>query len=493
MIRCDILIVAIPFTDTDSPLQAPAILKSVVDANGFTAQTHDLNYDLMNSNHEHLDFLKQYYSFGTATDHNKIIIAEEYVAERAKQLLEKYDPDFIAVSVFTYQCQTFAMLLAQNLKRIKPDLKIIFGGEGLTTQGLESTDAWPRECKQMGLIDHYIISEGEDALINLLKEGKGKGVDNSDWEQRIDIDNLPYPNYDNYNLGQYKSKNLMITGSRGCVRKCTFCDIHKHWKRFVFRSGQSIADEMIHQSEKYKIYDFYFTDSLVNGSMKAFRDFVSKVSEHNKTAKNKLTWGGQIIVRGLSAMTEKDWEMTRMSGARSLWLGIESGSEAVRDHMKKQFSNKDLDEFMSQADKNSVHVNFLMLSGYPTETHEEFLETVKMFERYVKYQSIIDNVILGTTLGILPGTPLAEELKDDVEMNDGENFWLYKKNPTLDFRERIKRRITLGDECLKMGYNIQGNDDNYKLLHYLWNIYKNKQKQHIIDLNTSSLNQQKYS
>ena len=192
-------------------------------------------------------------------------------------------------------------------------------------------------------------------------------------------------------------------------------------------------------------------------------------------------------------MTEKDWEMTRMSGARSLWLGIESGSEAVRDHMKKQFSNKDLDEFMSQAYKNSVHVNFLMLSGYPTETHEEFLETVKMFERYVKYQSIIDNVILGTTLGILPGTPLAEELKDDVEMNDGENFWLYKKNPTLDFRERIKRRITLGDECLKMGYNIQGNDDNYKLLHYLWNIYKNKQKQHIIDLNTSSLNQQKYS
>ena len=88
--------------------------------------------------------------------------------------------------------------------------------------------------------------------------------------------------------------------------------------------------------------------------------------------------------------------------------------------MKKQFSNKDLDEFMSQAYKNSVHVNFLMLSGYPTETHEEFLETVKMFERYVKYQSIIDNVILGTTLGILPGTPLAEELKDDVEMNDGE-------------------------------------------------------------------------
>ena len=93
----------------------------------------------------------------------------------------------------------------------------------------------------------------------------------------------------------------------------------------------------------------------------------------------------------------------------------------------------------------------------------------------------------------MPGTPLAEELSEDIEMNDGENFWVYKKNPSLDFRERIKRRIITGEECIKMGYNVSGDQSNYKLLHYLWSIYKNKQKQTIVDLNTDSLNQQKYS
>ena len=143
--------------------------------------------------------------------------------------------------------------------------------------------------------------------------------------------------------------------------------------------------------------------------MKAFRDFVSKVSEYNKTAKNKLTWGGQIIVRGLGAMTEKDWEMTKMSGARSLWLGIESGSEAVRDHMKKQFSNQDLDEFVEQAYINKVKLEFMMIVGYPTETLEDFQDTIDMFDRYRKYQSVIHTIGLGSTLSVLAGTPLAEE------------------------------------------------------------------------------------
>ena len=493
MINCDILILAVPFTDTDNPLQAPAILKSVVEKHNYTAQTYDVNYAFLKSKHKELDFLKQYFAFGTTNDYNKIIIAEEYVSNVAKEVLKIYNPTFIAVSVFTYQCQTFAMLLAQQLKKINPEIKIIFGGLGLLTQGIQSSDAWAKECKQLGLIDHYIISEGEHALITLLKDGKGKGIDNTDWEQESNIDDIPYPNYENYNLDKYDNKALMITGSRGCVRKCTFCDIHKHWKRFVFRSGQSIADEMIHQSEKYKIYNFNFTDSLINGSMKAYRDFISVLSEHNKSADKKISWGGQFIVRGLSSMTENDWTMTKNSGAKSLDLGIESGSEAVRNHMKKQFSDQDLDEFMEQAHKNNVTLTFLMLLGYPTETHADFIQTLKMFKKYKKYQSVIKNVILGTTLGILPGTPLAEELTEDIEMNNGENFWLYKKNPTLDFRERIKRRIILGKECIKMGYNLSNNESNYKLLHYLWNIYKNKQKQNVIDLNTTNLYEQKYS
>jgi radical SAM superfamily enzyme YgiQ (UPF0313 family) len=493
MSNCDILFITVPYTETDKPLQAPSVLKSVVEAHGYTARTHDVNNDFLMSAHRNLDFMKQYFGFGISNDSNALEHTQRYVENVARSLLDTYDPKFLAISVFTSQCQTFTRLLSQQIKSVNPAVKIILGGQGLATQGIQSKDSWARQCRDDGIVDHYIISEGEDALINLLKKGTGKGIDGNEWRQKNNINDIPYPNYDDYDFEKYSDKKLMITGSRGCVRKCTFCDIHKHWQKFVFRTGRSIADEMITQSERYKIYDFSFTDSLINGSMKAYRDMITILAEHNGSTDKKLTWGGQFIVRGIKSMTEDDWRLTKASGAKALSLGIESGSQSVRNHMKKQFSDKDLDEFMEQAFVNNVSVVFLMIIGYPTETQEDFIRTLKMFKRYRKYQNIIDSVVLGTTLGILPGTPLAEDMDDDINLNNGENFWIYKNNPTLDFRERIKRRIIAGEELTAMGYNVAGNDGNYKLIHYLWNIYKNKQKQNVIDMNTSSLEQQKYS
>lgn len=491
-IECDLLITTVPFTSTDKPLQAPAILKSIVESKGYTAVTHDLNFEFVKSDSKHLDLLKQYFSFGTINNADDLSIAENYVTEVATKLLQKYNPKFLAMSLFTYQCQTFGSLLAQNIRNINPKIKIIFGGQGIQDSGIQSKNSWVESCKNLGLIDHYIVSEGEKALLDLLAKGQGKGVDKQDWEQMTNLDDAPYPNYDDYDLAKYGQKTLMITGSRGCVRKCTFCDIHKHWKKFVYRSGKSIAEEMISQSKKYQIYTFAFTDSLINGSMKAYRDFITYLAEYNQQTTKKIYWKGQYIVRGLSAMTENDWKLTKLSGAVELALGIESGSEAVRDHMKKQFSDKDLDEFVHQAYINDIKLNFLMIVGYPTETHTDFIQTLKMFKKYQKYQKVIAEVILGSTLGILAGTPLSTDLGNDLQINGGENFWIYNKNPTLDFRERIKRRMILGEELQKMNYNVE-NEDNYKLLHYLWNLYKNKQKQNIVDLNTENFNQQKYS
>ena len=134
-----------------------------------------------------------------------------------------------------------------------------------------------------------------------------------------------------------------------------------------------------------------------------------------------------------------------------------------------------------------------MIIGYPTETEKDFQESIDMFRKYKPYQSIIDTVHLGSTLGVLPGTPLAEDHVHDLSLNDGENFWIYEKNKSLTFKERIKRRLIAGEELQKMGYTISKNDNQIKLLHFLWGIYKNKQKQGVDDLITEDLQGQKYS
>ena len=496
MISCDLLVVTVPYTETDYPLQAPAVIKASVIEHGYTANTYDINNDFLNMKNidiEVFQTLKNFFSFGTIQDKTKMDIIKSYVGDTAEKILHIYNPKSIAVSVFTYQCQTFSEMFATAIRKIDPNIVLIFGGQGIMTEGINSSDGWVKNLKQRNLIDHYIVSEGERAIVELLNTGKGHGINNTDWKQQLDLERSPTPDYGDYNFDDYKGDRLMITGSRGCVRRCSFCDIHKHWKKFVYRSGDSIANEMIQQSKRYQKYRFSFTDSLINGSMKAYRDFITVMSAYNHNASQKITWSGQFIVRGLNSMTAKDWRLTKLAGADLLMLGVESGSETVRDHMKKQFSNQDLDEFIDQAYKQKIKVSFLMIVGYPTETITEFEQTLQMFQKYKEYQEIIDSVALGSTLGVLPGTPLAEEHGHAFDLNNGENFWTFKHNKELTFKERIRRRMLLAEELIKIGYTISKNEEQLKFLHFLWTSYKNKQKQGIVDINTDNLKDQKYS
>jgi len=105
---------------------------------------------------------------------------------------------------------------------------------------------------------------------------------------------------------------------------------------------------------------------------------------------------------------------------------------------------------------------------------------------------MIPEVFPGTTMSILPGTTVWEDHKNDLSLNGGENFWTYAKNPTLDFRERLKRRIVLAEECRKLGYKID-EENGMKLMDFLWKIQIQKQQQSITDIETNVLSDQKYS
>ena len=496
MKKCDLLILTCPVILTNAPLQAPAILKAVVQQQGFKAHTYDLNHELQKmakDEHDRHDLLKNFFTFGTLVNKDNIEIVKEYIENVKNEILNTYETKHIALSVFTYQSQKFAEMLARAIRKTNKEIGLVLGGQGIMSSGINGKLDWVHGLKEEKIIDAFIVSEGERTLVNYLKMKQADGLNNHDWKQMTDLDSGPYPDYDDYKLSEYGSRKLLITGSRGCVRHCSFCDIHTHWKKFVWRSGKEIAKEMVHQSKKYGIYKFLFTDSLINGSMKAYRDFITTISEHNEQTQDKISWHGQFIVRGLKQMTEQDWVLTKKSGGDGLFLGVESGSEKIRNDMKKQFSDQDMDEFVEQAYKNNVSLSFGMIVGYPTETDQDFLQTLKMFKRYQKYNKIFVEVALGTTLSVLPGTPMAETFKDDMDLNNGENFWIYYKNPTLDFKERIKRRMILGEECLKMGYPVLNQNEDMRLLHFLYSVYKKNQQQVLFDLNTDNVNNQKLS
>ena len=375
-------------------------------------------------------------------------------------------PKFIGISVFTYQNRIASELFCRHIRRLDPSIKIVLGGQGLSEGGIQGVSGFGKQMFDQGLADHWIRSEGEFSLVELLKNNVTYPGINSDTFQQIDdLDSLPFPNYDDYELDLYETKSVPITGSRGCVRACSFCDIHEHWK-YRFRTGQNMADEVLYLNQKYDVTQFNFSDSLINGSLKEFKKFIHILAEHNRKLpiEDRLYWGSQFIVRSPDQVNETYWQDIADSGGRGLAIGVETGSDPVRLHMNKKFTNADLDYTMEMLDRYNITCIFLMIVGYPTETEKDFQDTLDMFTRYQKYTNVIKGVNVGSTLGILPGTPLFNSAEqDNIILDKYENNWVALNNPELTLERRLERQRILQKHIIDLGYTVMSDNPEHMM------------------------------
>lgn len=487
--QTDMALLNIPFMSVAYAPAGTSLLKACLQKAGFSCVVKDYNIKLWHSlsDEKVIADLENYFTINGSLDTDTQVLVDQYYELVVNELLE-LNPRWIGFSVFTFQCQRATREILQKLRtRFKG--KIMVGGAGISTRGIASSNAdYAEGLLKENLIDAYIKGDGDIALVELVKENYDyagingnpyKGVPNlndipkPDWS---DVINLPYRYHD--------KKVLPITGSRGCVRHCSFCDIHEFWTKFKFRSGENIAEEMIQNYNEHGIKEFYFMDSLINGSMKAFRELCStlvKYYKDNNLPEKFFRWGGQFIVRSPNQILPEDFDLAARSGCDNLCWGVESGSEQVRKHMQKQFTNTDLDYCMEQMSRVGMHCYFFMIIGYPTETDKDFQDSLDMFTRYQRYA--IEGTLYGVNLGALAslddGTPLYKNSEQlglipiiPAEHVHGLN-WQSKTNP-ITIEKRILRRILIQEHCIKLKYTIWNADMHLKRIKASYEKIKDK-------------------
>lgn len=476
--QLDILLINIPISGLQYPPAGTSLIKGSLDTAGFKSKILDLNLDLFNKSGDYYSEFFDYLAGVTELDDDKQKIIDSIFDTWVEEILN-INPKWIGISVFTFQCQ-FSTKKFLNKFRPKFQGKVVVGGAGISTNGIASKfNDFGAELLGKNLIDNFIRGDGEYALIELLKGNTDYPGINNDSYLQLSLDELPFPNYDDLiNLNyQYNENSILlpVNGSRGCVRKCTFCDIHEHWKKFTFRSGHVLAEEMIYNYEKHGVTMFTFTDSLINGSMKAFRQLLTtliKYYEDNGLDYGFFRFNGQFICRNKKQQTEEDYVLMSKAGCDHVLIGVETGSDKVRNDMKKQFSNEELKFVLEQFEKNNISTFFSMICGYPTETLDDHQQTLDMFTEFRKYalNGTINGLNLGTTLSIDEGTPLHKEMSDlglmhlvDSSDRVGIN-WINLQNPDLTLLERLRRRIELQEHVTNLGYYVWNGDSHLRRL-----------------------------
>lgn len=180
--------------------------------------------------------------------------------------------------------------------------------------------------------------------------------------------------------------------SRGCWYKCTFClspfqrektySKAKNFRRE--KSIEKIIREISNLKARHKLDYIRYQDESFN-SIKE-----DKLRDLSKEYKKRVNLPF-IIEATINTSSENKIKYLSDMGCVNVGLGIESGSERIRDEVivKPKFSNKQAIEVINCFKKHGIAVTAYNIVGFPTETTKDILETIELnFKAKPNYSTV---------------------------------------------------------------------------------------------------------
>jgi radical SAM superfamily enzyme YgiQ (UPF0313 family) len=346
--------------------------------------------------------------------------------EKIEEVLTEKSPDVIGFSILNSN-RWGGIEIARTAKHLDPDVKIVFGGIG-------ATFLWEHLLKHFPEIDSIVLGEGEYAFLSLIKsienednEGlknikgiafreNGKIKRTEDAELIPDLDELPIP-------AQYFEYQI-LSSTRGCAWKCTFCGSPKFWSQKIrFRSPEKFVEELEMLYNK-GITFFYFSDD----NFTINKDRVVEICKRILEKDIKISWNA------ISKVDYVDDDLLfwmRKAGCIQISYGVESGSEKIRNLLNKKINTDQIKKAFQVTTRYGILARAYFIYGSPGETWETIHDTISLIHE------IKPLVIIFYILDIFPGTELYADLKrrlgvkDDIWLKPIEGIMLSDTDPSL--------------------------------------------------------------
>jgi anaerobic magnesium-protoporphyrin IX monomethyl ester cyclase len=291
--------------------------------------------------------------------------------------------------------------------------------------------------------DYIVRGEGEETLKELLTtlEKRGDptlihGLAFKKFGQTIvtqarpvvkDLDQFPHPAWDLIDMAAYRKIwrkrhgyfSLNIATTRGCPFKCNWCAKPIYGNRYNSRSPQEVVNEIAHLVENHNPDHFWMCDDIFGlkpGWVQEFRDLVV---QQNLRFRYKIQSRVDLLLQEntIAALAE--------SGAETVWVGAESGSQKILDAMDKGTTVEQIKEATQLLRKNGIRVAFFLQFGYLGETSEDIEQTINMV-----LELMPDEIGISVSYP-LPGTKFYEKVKGQLL---GKQNWSDSDDLDMMFR-----------------------------------------------------------
>ncbi|MEM2108222.1 MAG: radical SAM protein [Candidatus Bathyarchaeia archaeon] len=359
--------------------------------------------------------------------------------EEFRKEIEKRQPNVVGITSTTLTYKS-GLKIAKIAKQTCPNCLTVMGGSHVTFWDKEAL----QECPELDVV---VRKEGENTLLELVQKVKlcqkihnvmgttvrkdGKIVRNPDRPYIEDLDSLPFPAHHLWpleSLRKYGTIVYPVMTSRGCVYWCDFCTaVRMFGRHYRMRSPENVVNELEFLHKTYGANQFTFYDDAFTVDQQR----AAKICDEIRRRKLKIRWDCETRV---DMVTKELLCKMRDAGCIAVWFGVESGSQRVIDAMGKGFSvTQTMNAFKWAKDAGLMTIASVIL-GFPGETKESALETIKLVEK-------INPDDVGYYIATpYPGTPLYELVKEKgwlkiTDFNKYDTATPTFETPTLKMQE----------------------------------------------------------
>ena len=324
--------------------------------------------------------------------------------------LARFRPDVVGITATT---PIFPSLLkiAREVKTVRRETVIVAGGVHVSTR--------PLETFRSDDIDVVVVGEADWFLKRFIESGHSTELPGAYFRTQVGIrfngpaelisnlDELPMPAWDLYDLPRYSASRLverhspggLMETSRGCPYQCVYCNKATFGSQWRVKSVDRVIREikaMISRGFK----EIHIEDDGFSTDLERAKTICRRMITENL----QIPW---TILNGIRVdrVDRELFSLLKAADCYQVAFGVESGDEKILKLVSKGIVLSQIEKAVRLADMEGLETFGFFMLGLPGETRASMLKTINLAMRLpfsiAKFAVTIP----------YPGTPLFEGLK----------------------------------------------------------------------------------
>ena len=286
----------------------------------------------------------------------------------------KHDYDVVLFSTYIWNIYDIVKL-CENLKKVKPEIKIGLGGPEVTYDSENAMEKYEfldyilcgeGELVFRSLVEHFLGEKNIEDVKGIVYRKDGQIIVNEEMELLQNLDEIPSP-YENLDVKEYENRIVYYETSRGCPFNCQYC-LSSAIKGLRYFSTDRVKRDLKNLIDA-RVSQIKFIDRTFNANKKFAKEIMEFLMEND----NGYTTYHFEVTAHLLDDDMLDFLKNCKEGLFQFEIGVQSTNQKTLDAVGRRDDFEKLSYVVKKIKSfRNIHQHLDLIAGLPYEGYERF-------------------------------------------------------------------------------------------------------------------------